>query len=116
MAAKRHYTGPCDGSSTETLWGREKGTRCESLALYAAAVPATVSGERSAIHHYPENRVGRRRTATTREPGDLPSRVARSSAGISRANREISAAATRAAQRNRAPLVAAWRAARAEGA
>ena len=55
---------------------RERG---EGSKPEAAAAPATVSGEPTPPR--PLGNLGRRRKASTREPGDLPSRVSRSRIG-----------------------------------
>jgi hypothetical protein len=52
---------------------RERGAR--SYGLYPAAAPATVSGERRSTSHCRQRREGRA-TRQSREPGDLPARVA----------------------------------------
>src|SRR6266576_5251266 len=55
-------------------WG-SKGNAVRGNFPNAAAAPATVSGESFVICHWEISVLGRRRTVTTREPGDLPSAV-----------------------------------------
>jgi len=71
MPMRDGLAGPKLGSA------REKGTRCEvSSGLKAAAAPATVSGEHRPRSHCRE--IGGKVAAMrpSREPGDLPARVA----------------------------------------
>src|SRR5712671_5130336 len=56
------------------VWG-SKGNAVRGNYPNAAAAPATVSGESFVICHWEISVLGRRRTVTTREPGDLPSAV-----------------------------------------
>jgi hypothetical protein len=62
-----------DGFPRESKW--ERGEDGASSLANAAAAPATVSGEPPRHHVTGSSRLGRRRVAVTREPGDLPSAV-----------------------------------------
>jgi hypothetical protein len=66
----RAYVG-CDGSPLGIKRERSAG----ETSLYAAAAPATVSGESSVKCPLGSRVPGRRRKVATREPGDLPSAV-----------------------------------------
>ena len=62
--------------------GGEKGTRCEVwTGLKSAAAPATVSGERRPQCHCRATGGKAEVTRPSREPGDLPARVAHLSRG-----------------------------------